>query len=469
MDFQIIEKIISALNHNNSFKGLMLIDIMSKNLENLAYFFRACPIVPRFGQGKKVPMLGLGNDYAYAADFVFGNESDEQVCRKGLWWVFRERYSYFGINDFVATPAYKASFGFVPSCERTGIFKKYFYKKGFMHPVRVPPTNLVELNPILSFQIVYGKLFDSQIETKYEEDGKWIELEYDKTISRILENWVKGKQAPLEVMSLFSDEEEDQSKLREIIGSATYHVFENSNIHPEIKEIARTERKRIKEEYEKGIPLTTLEKAVEIMSRGIFEEELDDEEEIPEDIIQAGKVIAKAAYEIRQAYPRKGYEVRHGLVHRQAYRKLQKIASERTDPVLVEKLINAHFEGVNLKGKIEQGKLFGIRIIPKKINAPGDFRLAMLLAGAFNFSKRVSPQAYQNIGDIRVRQFLDGNVLPYSEEYRKIISLLCHHLPKTRFRDKVNDWLRRHEREEIDWREIIKEIPIREKPRDVED
>jgi len=217
-----------------------------------------------------------------------------------------------------------------------------------------------------------------------------------------------------------------------MIGSQTHKVSENKKIPQGIKSLSESIRKKNKGLLERGISVSELESAVRITAEGL--ENTYRESEVDE----AVSTIAQVAYEMRQDYPKKGREVRHGLVHAQAYRKLKRLASEIANPDVVREIINRHFD-------LEE---IGFT----------DFKTALLEAGAFERKPIIEPWRYGEIGKMRVSQWLREEGVPYSCELDIMMKIMRHSLSRRRFTKEVNAWLKRHNKPEINWMELDTEI-----------
>jgi hypothetical protein len=440
-----------------------------KSLENLAFFVRSCPIIIETSDKTKPPTFNLGRNYVYVANFDNG-EADESIIRKALWYLSRQRYSSIGINDFVLSEEDKQTLGtIVPSSERPYPFKSYSYKRGFMVPLRVQPNNPVYLHPFESIRVWKGKLYPG---------GSIVGQEYDPLIKNIFIQWLNQK-LPLEIKELFSDPLEDNARLNRMIGSQAYRVFRNKNISPEIKQIAKGINDSRKKQREEAVSVDDLEKAVRFLvgdmdwggyhtqpTTGLVYDGCVGDWVLKEhrewvsnqsEAERAIKAIANAAYEIRQNYPRKGLEVRHGLVHAQAYRKLERIASQNADPEIVSRIIKIHVNGTNMQiNKIDPND-------PQRFLKEewifGNLGHAMFYSGALEglFDIPHAQEDYEKIGRERVSQWQEG-VIPYSLELNLMIRIMENYLSAKRFRDEVNKWLERHEREKVNWLEIKNEL-----------
>ena len=422
-----------------------------ESLENLAFFVRACPIILETSDKVKNPVFNLGRNYVYVADFDNG-EPDINIARKALWYLSRTKYSDFGINDYAVTIEGKSRLGtFVPTREMPCPFR-YYYKKGFMSPLRVAPVNPVYLRPFEYLFFWKGKI---------HRGTYFVDYEYDPFLRNLFSKWLEGE-VPYAFAEIFSDPIENHKRLYRMIGSQTYKIAKNKNISPEIKEVVELISRERRKEREKGIPVEDLEPAVRLMARGLDEGEYDpywDDRSgswinhasgfSKEEIEKAIKVIAQAAYDIRQGYARKGQEVRHGLVHAQSYRKLERIASEKADPEIVSKIIQRHKEGYDMKA--ENYYVFG------------DFREAMALSGVFRFPEPVSDDDCERIGRLRVPELLTGKI-PYAREMKVIGEIMRNYLSRKRFHDEVNNWLRRHLGRTVNWLEIKRELSKKVEP-----
>jgi hypothetical protein len=459
------------------------------SLESMAFFVRSCPLIIETSDKTKPPVFSLGRNYVYVADFNNG-EPEENIVRKALWYVSRQGYSNIGVNNTALTEQEKLKLGtIVLSKERPYPFKEYSYKRGFMIPLRVAPDNPVYLHPFENLHVSRGRFFIR---------GEIIGQQYDQHLRKIFKEWVTKKTFPQEVSNLFLDPLQDQARLYRMIGNRAYKVSQNKNISSDIKQIADKIQELRREQRQKGVSVERLEDAVRLMSQdlnltGHYSEPVstfvfgpnpnwNDRWEwhtemrksyIPPpnevEIEKARRAIAQAAYDIRQGYKQKGWEVRHGLVHAQAYRKLERIASQNADPTIIKQIIKRHFEGTGI-GINKQGK-------DKNRNDPnydfpdynppqygyGDFRHAMLFSGALEYSIPDTEEDFKKIGILRVSQWKE-NVMPYSQEFNLIINLLRRYLLRKRFRDEVNNWLNRHGKEKVDWLEIRTRLTPSPKP-----
>ena len=440
-----------------------------KSLENLAFFVRSCPIIIETSDKVKPPAMGLGRNYVYVADFDNG-EPDVNVVRKALWYISRKsRYHSIGINDSVLTEEDKLKLGtIVLSRERPRPFKGYPYKKGFMFPLRVVPQNPVYLHPLEDVFIQRRKLMSHTV--KYSG--------YDPSLKNLVEKWLEGE-TPQELAELFSDPLEDTQKLCRMLGSQTYQIAQNQTISPEIKALANPIRKEKRKQREKGIPVEALEKAVRLLVGdldwttysnphrvyydrcpigqglgGYWVTKFDSNPGPPEEeIIRAIKAIAQTAYDIRQGYPDKGWEVRHGLVHPQSYRKLKRLASEKATPEIVSEIIQTHIDGTWMKVPREREDWPGYE------SYFGDFRQAMFYSGASRTAIEYPSyeKEYEEIGRLRVAELLVGKQ-PFTREMRVLTKIMKNFVVRQRFHNEVNNWLQRQKGERVDWLEIKRDL-----------
>ncbi|MEN9626066.1 MAG: hypothetical protein RL557_394 [archaeon] len=447
-------------------------DIQDRSVEDLAFFFRSCPIIvptqiSQRNRRRKQKQLLFGQqnsgEYGYAIDFDNG-EGDERLIRKGLWYIGGERYSYIWINDHPISLEEKSQLtALVPYSERPWPFISFSHAKGFMFPVRVPIVNPVYLHPFEKLTVQRGKPYFR---------SEFTDREYDPLLTNVMNQWIESKQIPPQLKKLFEDSSEDQQKLHRMIGSKTYRISENKEISPEIKRIADEKRTRNREKI--AITLSDLETVVSMVA---LQKDESGEGYIPlinppppfritewfrthdnhpysvEHIQRAVHSIAQAAYEIRRGYKRKGWEVRDGLVHRQAYKKLERMASEKAHPEIVHQILEDIKQDSWNNNYPQVIHDLNPMYHKPELSTCTSFRSAFYYLILKDKIPSVSPEVYEQIGELRVQQWLSG-AKPYSRELDLMCRIMNNYLAKTRFREEVNQWLQRHIQRTVDWKVI---------------
>lgn len=154
---------------------------------------------------------------------------------------------------------------------------------------------------------------------------------------------------PEEIINIFQKAGDKLPKFYRMLGSQTYYLRRNLQIGVEAREIALELANRKRKILEKSIspPIDFLSAAIGL-SLGLYRCQVHDLRNIDfergpvtdQETLQAINALAKAAYSIREAYPKKGLEVRTGLVHPQSCPKLEKLAAKNADPKIVKLILD---------------------------------------------------------------------------------------------------------------------------------
>ena len=254
-------------------------------------------------------------------------------------------------------------------------------------------------------------------------------VEAQKTIAY----WMQGNKIPLSIIDLFEDGTEDKEKMLSMLGRQTYRCSKNKgfgnktadiiNLYKsralEIKSLRKENAKELWRQYSDFIkePLS-VEGLIYVMNLTLDVLDLDNFLGCPD-----LDIIADAAYNIRNSYPKKGWEVCDGLVKEEDKGKLiETIESDINDSSLIYWLIEESFI-----------RTYGFPAVTFYSELSNDVIRD-------SSQKSLKNEDYSKLGNERLNDFIAGS-FPYKRESHIITKLLRYNLNKKHFRRIVNDWM----------------------------
>ena len=268
--------------------------------------------------------------------------------------------------------------------------------------------------------------------------------------SRNVMSWLESKVISQEVNDLFCDGSEDRSKLLSILGRVTYRLHENREFSSETRDILDELRKKIltckrdleeaRKERPNGASIESLQSFMSLAVSNLFDEKREKGYRT-RDIRRAVETLAGVAYNIREGYKLRGWEVREGLVHSVDRQTLIDQASKLAKPHIVRRIAMNELSLVNCAEWLYTGPHRR-----KKEDELHDFLEKRGGASPYipvkrRYSNALTLEDYYRLGETRFNDFSQRGFLPYKTEVEIVTSLLRFNINKKKFRACVNEWL----------------------------
>ncbi len=386
----------------------------------------AIVIMPEFydSEQREEHLFFPSEDYIYGVFFNSKTRNSEEFAREGLWWCMRQkRFVNFGLNG--------------KSKDRSKVIGRVFpilRKQKKLWQLRWGfPDEMISLCVVSPIELVY-------LSSRKEE------------ARNLVNNWIETGKLPYLCRDLLEGKGEDINRIYRMIGLQTLKAGDNKGFGGNLKSVIRETKEKMREERRKIemralteiVRRVAVDRVAGVAARkviGLGEAILNSCEWGEQKISRAIGAIVEGAYSIRQGYERKGNEVKHGLVHAQAYRKLEKIASENAEPEIVSTILHRADQPGYGWGLFKE-----------------EFRGSMM-------PRRMFPYEYKygdaiKVGRLRTLEFIEDERVPYKNEARLMTKMLTHNLNRAQFRDEVNRWIGRYCNGEfacVNWEELDKE------------
>ncbi len=400
-------------------------------IDTLAYFFRSHPLFiyknPQkylFSPSQFVAVLTFERDPCHA-NGELREDTDERVVRRALSWIGKMRFAEFGLNGMPSAPQQPLTRKELTAL-RVKRWQRWISNVGWA--AAQPP--LVHLD------------------------------DCSQRANAIAETWLTSGRLPTEISDCFTDGSEDAERLYGMVGRQTYKVHRNKGFGTESQELLTRYAGQVKEslctlakyweDYFKRPKRTIL--GVEDLI-GIISLPACSVTAKVELVEQATQSLANAAYDIRLRYPKRGWEVRTGLVHESDYRELADLACRCADEKIVKRILANGCAGYEDETGYwepeEEGDVRFVVAAALMRNTPNPPHITFL-----------EPAAYTLIGKARYKEFAEQGHTPYLREATVIKKILRLNLNKKQFRNAVNNWLTNNAHTPIDWGNLKFEKPI---------
>ncbi|MEE9526019.1 MAG: hypothetical protein V3V78_05430 [Candidatus Woesearchaeota archaeon] len=386
---------------------------MNEEIEKIGFFLQGYPIaVEKKVNSSLFPPFG---SCVKVLDFVELGDSLEKIVRRALSWVGRKRYHGFGVlHD-------KLKVGNL----------RYLSKKDKEYPKEAMRDRRARHAYIAPFRGDFHLLGD-----------------LEKRACGVMDNWLVNKEMPQEVYDLWTDSSEDHEKLQYMLGVQLYRLKRRKGFSQELRKCLDHHKKimldsikaidkHLTDRYERAeFNIEELEHVVAVVATGIknyfFERKYTDES-----LDATVSAMAQAAYEIRSTYPRKGWEVRTGLVFWNDYPRLTRRAMEiSSDPATPDIIMY-----MTILNRKDWGG-YNYRTGAWDVCDP-EFGMPPLY--------RISREDYSEIGGLRVRELIEEGKAPYKKERELMTKILNLNLNKKQFRGEVDNWLAHYSRDPVKW------------------